>query len=80
MGESIPETKQILNKRLTFKTDAKTLKELKVACVMDRFTLDSYKYECKLFEVTPDNWKDLILTYYLLNQHGKEKINFGTER
>lgn len=60
MGESIPETKKILNKRLTFKTDAKTLKELKVACVMDRFTLDSYKYECKLFEVTPDNWKDEI--------------------
>ena len=60
MGESVPEIKQKSNRSFSFKTDAKTLKELKVACVMDRFTLDSYKYECKLFEVTPDNWKDEI--------------------
>lgn len=60
MGESVPEIKQKSNRSFSFKTNAKTLKELKVACVMDRFTLDSYKYECKLFEVTPDNWKDEI--------------------
>lgn len=41
----------------SFDTKAQSLKELKIACVMDRFTLDSYKYECNLLELTPDNWK-----------------------
>ena len=39
---------------------AHTLKELKMACIMDRFTLDSYKPECNLLELTPENWKDEI--------------------
>lgn len=39
---------------------ATTLKELKMACIMDRFTLDSYQPECNLLELTPDGWKKEI--------------------
>lgn len=34
-----------------------SLKDLKMAAIMDRFTLDSYRPECQLLEVTPNNWK-----------------------
>lgn len=39
---------------------ARTLKELKVACIMDRFTLDSYAPECTLLELTPEGWQKEI--------------------
>jgi len=29
---------------------------LKVACVMDEFTYGSYRYECNLLQLTPENW------------------------
>ncbi len=32
-----------------------TLHELKVACILDDFTWHSYKSECRLFQLTPDN-------------------------
>ncbi len=51
------------NKGHTFFTDklhAKTLKELRVGAVMDRFTLDCYRPECDLLELTPQNWKEEI--------------------
>jgi len=47
----------------TFKTQAKTLKELRVAVIMDEFTLESYRPECQLLEVTPDNWKNEIMEF-----------------
>ena len=48
---------------LLFKLNKKSLKELKIACVMDRFTLDSYTPECDLLELTPDNWKQEIESF-----------------
>ncbi|WP_339479673.1 glycosyltransferase family protein [Pseudomonas fluorescens] len=30
---------------------------LKVACVMDEFTYGSYRYECNLLQLTPENWQ-----------------------
>lgn len=42
---------------------ANTLKELKMACIMDRFTLDSYRPECNLLELTPEGWKEEIDTF-----------------
>lgn len=42
------------------KLQAKCLKELRVACIMDRFTLDSYAPECNLLQLTPANWKGEI--------------------
>ncbi|WP_200627011.1 glycosyltransferase family protein [Pseudomonas sp. LAM2023] len=30
---------------------------LKMACVMDEFTFGSYRYECELLQLTPNNWK-----------------------
>lgn len=43
-----------------FSLKARTLKELKVAAIMDQFTLESYRPECQLMELTPDNWKKEI--------------------
>lgn len=40
-----------------FSLRAEQLKELRVAAVMDRFTLDSYAPECNLLELTPTGWK-----------------------
>ena len=42
------------------KLQAENLKELRMACIMDQFTLESYKPECNLLELTPDNWKKEI--------------------
>jgi glycosyltransferase involved in cell wall biosynthesis len=44
----------------SFILKAKKLKELKMACIMDAFTLLSYGPECKLLELTPDQWKNEI--------------------
>ncbi|PHV70166.1 methyltransferase type 12 [Sporanaerobium hydrogeniformans] len=56
------EKKEKLHQNLlhNFKLDIKHLKELRIACVMDRFTLDSYSPECNLLELTPDGWKGEI--------------------
>lgn len=44
----------------SFPLRAELLKELRVAAVMDRFTLDSYAPECNLLELTPTGWKTEI--------------------
>ena len=62
-----------------FALKRKQLKELRVACVMDRFTLDSYAPECILKEVTPDGWKKEIASF-LSNPHGRARMAFGTGR
>jgi len=33
------------------------LRQLRVAAIMDRFTLDSYSPECELLEITPEGWR-----------------------
>lgn len=43
-----------------FDTKCEKLKELKVAAVMDAFTLGNFKYECNLFQLTCANWKEEI--------------------
>ena len=40
-----------------FKTECQSLKKLKVAAIMDAFTLGNFRSECELFEVTSDNWQ-----------------------
>ncbi len=47
----------------TFKLRAKTLKELRVAAIMDQFTLESYRPECQLLEVTPEHWKEELTQF-----------------
>ena len=44
----------------SFPLRATKLKEIKVVCIMDRFTLDSYTPECLHLEITPQNWKSEI--------------------
>lgn len=41
----------------------KTLRELKVASIMDPFTRDSFKPECDLLELTPDGWETELRTF-----------------
>lgn len=61
LGIQINQTKQV-KKSVTnkFKLDIKELKELKIACIMDEFTLNSYLPECNLLELTPEGWKEEI--------------------
>ena len=33
-------------------------KNLKVACILDEFSYKSFKYECDLLQITPDNWEN----------------------
>lgn len=40
-----------------FETECNSLKKLKVAAIMDEFTLGNFRSECDLLEVTADNWK-----------------------
>lgn len=40
-----------------FNLKIEKLKDLKVACIMDEFTLNSFSPECNLMELTPQNWK-----------------------
>ena len=67
-------TEPVFNLRKT------TLSELRVACIMDRFTLDSYAPECKLCELTPDGWKNEIdsfmpdLVFIESAWEGKDKL------
>lgn len=42
----------------------KSLKELRVACIMDPFSYDSYKEECNLMQITPDHWEEEINTFH----------------
>lgn len=44
----------------SFKTDCESLKKLKVAAIMDAFTLGNFRDECDLTEITSDNWKTQI--------------------
>ncbi len=39
-----------------FATDCNELKKLKVAAVMDPFTVGNFRSECQLFEITSDDW------------------------
>lgn len=39
-----------------FKTDCTELKKLKVAAVMDTFTVGNFRSECELLEITSDDW------------------------
>ena len=48
------------NREPVFKLRKTSLSELRIACIMDRFTLDSYSPECNLCELTPEGWKDEI--------------------
>ncbi len=43
---------------LLFPLDIHSLKELRMAAIMDSFTLVGYQPECQLLELTPGNWKN----------------------
>jgi len=42
----------------TFQTKAASLHELKVAAIMDEFSLNCFRPECNLLEISPDNFKE----------------------
>lgn len=43
-----------------FELQAKSLHELRVAAIMDEFTLVCFRPECQLFELTPSDWRKEI--------------------
>lgn len=49
---------ELTAKNFKLKRSITSLKELKVAAIMDQFTLESYRPECELIELTPDNWEN----------------------
>jgi len=59
LGIKLEKKKRKINTK-QFSTDAKSLKELKVAAVMDEFTKESYAPECSLLELTPQGWREEI--------------------
>ncbi|AJC84182.1 FkbM family methyltransferase [Campylobacter peloridis] len=50
-------------KKQIFKYTFKTLKSIKIACIMDEFTYTSFKYECDLLQLSPGNWKNEVATF-----------------
>lgn len=46
-----------------FHTDAVTLKELKIAAIMDEFTFFCYQPECVLFGISPDNFEQELASF-----------------
>lgn len=33
----------------------------KIACILDEFSYQCFKYECNLIDITPDNWKEIVM-------------------
>lgn len=63
LGIALNKEKAKANVSREFNLKTSSLKQLKVAAIMDRFTLDSYAPECELLELTPDHWKNEIDTF-----------------
>lgn len=42
------------------KLSGRTQKQLRVAAIMDRFTLDCFRPECELTELTPEGWRQEV--------------------
>ena len=40
-----------------FELKKNKLKEIRMACIMDKFTFESYNPECLLFQLTPSDWQ-----------------------
>lgn len=63
-----------------FHLRAKSLKELRMAAIMDQFTLESYRPECVLKELTPDCWQQELeefkpdLVFIESAWQGKDKL------
>ena len=57
--EDILEYKSNKDKK-TFSIKRNSLKEIKVAAIMDRFTLECFDPECNLLQLTPDDWENEI--------------------
>ncbi|EDO6930751.1 FkbM family methyltransferase [Campylobacter coli] len=39
------------------------IKNMKIACIMDEFTYTSFKYECDLLQLSPENWRSEIIAF-----------------
>ena len=37
-------------------------RKLKIACILDEFSFESYGPECSLLQLTPENWKEEVDT------------------
>ncbi|MFV0482055.1 MAG: FkbM family methyltransferase, partial [Campylobacteraceae bacterium] len=55
--------KIIKTEKITNLLHSQKLKKLKVAAIMDEFTYNSFKYECDLFQITPENWQNELSVF-----------------
>lgn len=53
-----PEKHEFHSRAASFKLRASSLREMKIACIMDRFSFDCFGAECQLLQLTPDNWQN----------------------
>lgn len=51
------------NKNKKIKLDIENISNLKMACVMDEFTYNSFKPECNLKQISVDKWKEDLETF-----------------
>lgn len=51
------------HKSCSFKLRVSSLRELRVACIMDRFSFDCFSPECHLFQLTPDGWRGEMASF-----------------
>lgn len=65
-----------------FDININALSDLKVAAIMDPFTLESYRPECSILELTPMQWKEQLeefaphMVFIESAWHGKDKLWF----
>lgn len=57
------ESRQKPRKMGKFNLRVSNLRELRVACIMDRFSYDCFSPECQLLQLTPDNWREEINSF-----------------
>ncbi|ECO2825103.1 methyltransferase type 12, partial [Campylobacter jejuni] len=50
-------------KNQIFECKIENLDLLKIACIMDEFTYESFKYECDLLQLSLENWKNEIMHF-----------------
>lgn len=52
-----------------FTPRTRDMKDLKMAAIMDQFTLESYAPECHLLELTPTHWREEVDAFEIGRAH-----------
>ncbi|MDU4912105.1 glycosyltransferase [Clostridium baratii] len=61
--EDIIENKNIVFSEMNSCKEIKKVSDIKMAVIMDTFSYENFSKECNVFNITPDNYKDIILKH-----------------